>query len=318
METAVSFQGLSKHFGASRALDDVSFDVPRGALCGLIGPNGAGKTTLFSIAAGFLRPTQGTVRVLGVDVSTIGELCGRFSMLPQDAAFQRGAPVVEQLVMFARLGGASLSEARKQAVQALDLVGLREIAGRSAATLSHGMFKRVALCQAFIGTPEVVFLDEPTAGLDPDNARKMRDLMTSYHGDQTVMVSSHNLREIQDICDHIVVLHQGKLVRAASMAELTSEGVLLRISLMSELPDAANEALLQLPIVKSVDATSTTEFNVSLNSIAPEDKAEALHQIQKLLTTDYGLVIRAFHEGATLESKFLELTDGTYDGASGS
>jgi ABC-type multidrug transport system ATPase subunit len=107
-------------------------------------------------------------------VKNISALRGRMSMLPQDASFQSGIPVIEQLTLFARLNGFDAPAAAKAAAEALDLVGLRDVAKKNARALSHGMLKRVALCQAFIGHAEVIFLDEPTAGLDPDNARRIR------------------------------------------------------------------------------------------------------------------------------------------------
>ena len=316
METAISVQSLSKRFGMSVALDDVSFDVPAGSVCGLIGPNGAGKTTLFSIAAGFLKPTEGTIRVLDVDLSRIGELRGRFAMLPQDAAFQRGIPVVDQLVMFGELNGYGPEEAREHADRALDLVGLKEYAKRSAATLSHGMFKRVALCQAFIGDPEVIVLDEPTSGLDPDNARKMRELMTSMHDKQTLMISSHNLREVQDICDHVVVIHKGKLVDADSMAGVTKSSLLLRIEISSDLPSAARDAIEDMPFVEEVVSSTPRKFDVRLNLEDPEQRDVAVGAIQRTLIVDHDVIFTSFHEGASLETRFLQMTGGTYDGAS--
>ena len=153
MDAAVSVRNLTKRFGRATALEEVSFDVPQGTLFGLLGPNGAGKTTLFSVAAGFLRPTGGTIEVLGIDVAEISRLRGRFSMLPQDAAFQGGIPIIQQLDMFGRLNGFSASEARAQAINALELVGLGEVARKNARALSHGMMKRGALCQAFLGNP---------------------------------------------------------------------------------------------------------------------------------------------------------------------
>jgi ABC-type multidrug transport system ATPase subunit len=312
---AISVQGLSKRFGSSLALDDVSFDVPAGSLSGLLGPNGAGKTTLFSCAAGFLHPTSGTIEVLGTDVRAISRLRGRFSMLPQDAAFQSGIPVIEQLVMFARLNGCGTADARQAAQNALEVVGLGEVGRKAARTLSHGMLKRVALCQAFLGEPEVVFLDEPTSGLDPENARKMRELIRGMRGNRTVVLSSHNLQEVQDLCDHVTILHQGKVLETGSMADLTSSSFLLRIAVLKPLPDAAAEALRALAVVDALELTGPAEFNLRLNLTAPSEKEEATKQILATLAR-FDVYPRSLFEGASLEARFLEITGGTYDGAS--
>ena len=316
MDVAVAVRNLSKEFPRVRALDDVSFDIPSGALFGLLGPNGAGKTTLFSVAAGFLGATAGTIEVLGIDVRDISQLRGRFTMLPQDAAFQGGIPVIDQLIMFARLSGASKEEAQRLSQEALELVGLGDVSKKSARTLSHGMLKRVALCQAFLGNPEVIFLDEPTSGLDPETARNVRDLIQSMRENRTVVISSHNLREIQDMCDHAAILNEGKLEVATSMAELTSANFLLRISLASALTDAAEAALRALDGVTVVERTSDTEFNVEMGLTDPSLRDEALKRVQRLLIVDHDLAVRSIHEGASLEARFLEITGGSYDGSS--
>lgn len=315
MSASVSIRGLSKRFGRALALADVSFDVPQGSLSGLLGPNGAGKTTLFSIAAGFLHASAGTIEVLGTDVREISRLRGRFSMLPQDAAFQAGIPVMEQLVMFARLNGYTPHDARARAQKALETVGLGEVGRKAARALSHGMAKRVALCQAFIGEPEVVFLDEPTSGLDPENARKMRELIRGMRGTRTVMISSHNLQEIQDLCDHCTILHQGAVMETGSMADLTSSSFLLRISTLQPAPAQALADLKALRTVEGVEVTGPTDFNLRLNLGDPAQKPETTKLILETLAR-HGVYPRSLFEGASLEARFLEITGGTYDGAS--
>lgn len=316
MASALSVRNLSKHFPRTKALDDVSFEVPEGSLFGLLGPNGAGKTTLFSIAAGFLTATSGTIEVLGVDVRQISRLRGRFSMLPQDAAFQAGIPVIDQLIMFARLNGYDAVEARSRAHQALERVDLGEVAQRSARALSHGQAKRVALCQALLGEPEVLLLDEPTSGLDPETARRIRDLVRELTRTKTVVISSHNLREIQDICTHAAILHKGRLEVAASMEDLTGANFLLRIAVATPLPEAAEASLRALPGVRSLTRTGPSEVNLELDVTAGGSKEVLLKAVQRTLLIDHDLALRSLHEGASLEARFLELTGGTYDGAS--
>jgi ABC-2 type transport system ATP-binding protein len=312
---AVSIQGLTKRFGSNPALEEVSFDVPVGTLYGLLGPNGAGKTTLFSIAAGFVKPTAGRVEVLGIDVAHIRLLRGRFSMLPQDARFQAGIPVIEQLVMFCRLNGQDPVAARASAQKALELVGLGAQGKRSARALSHGMMKRVQLCQAFLGDPEVVFLDEPTSGLDPENARQVRELVRGMRGSRTVVFSSHNLQEVQDLCDHVAILDKGDLRLSGSMAELTGSTFLLRIGLPRPLTAQAEAALTRLPAVERIERTGPNDLNVRLRTQGAGGKEEATKAIHDVLSA-HGLFPRSFFEGASLEALFLEITGGTYDGAS--
>jgi len=245
--TAISVKNITKKYGKQIVLDDVSFDIPKKCIFGLIGPNGAGKTTLFSIAAGFVKAHSGSVEVLGINVENISELMGRFSMLPQDASFQAGIPVLDQLVMFGELNGMTKEKAKDAAMGALKIVGLADVAEKAARSLSHGMSKRVALCQAFIGDPEVIILDEPTAGLDPDNARNIRDLIREHSKDKTVIISSHNLKEIENICDHVVILNKGKIVENAEMDSLVAVDSMIRVELGEDVPAGLKDA--QTPLL---------------------------------------------------------------------
>ena len=280
----------------------------------MLGPNGAGKTTLFSIAAGFLKPTDGTIEVLGVDVSRISHLRGKLAMLPQDAAFQGSIPVLEQLIMFSRLNGLDQAAARSAAEKALEMVGLPEVARKAARALSHGMMKRVALCQAFLGDAKVIFLDEPTAGLDPDNARRIRMLVKEFTRDKTIVFSSHNLQEVQDICDHVCVIDKGKVVEAGSMESLTQSTFLVRVELVSALSSEAQAALQALSVVAGMELTSDKEFNLRLNA-SGANKDEAMKAIYGTLA-GFEIYPRSVFEGASLEARFLEITGGTFDGAS--
>jgi len=164
---AVSIKNITKIFGKQRALDGVSFDIPQGSVFGLLGPNGAGKTTLFSCIANFLKPASGSIEVLGVDVERVGELRGRMTILPQDALYQANVPVREQLEFFAALNGMTKQQAADETTRVLTMVGLMDAQKKNARALSHGMTKRLGIAQAFMGQPEVIVLDEPTAGLDP-------------------------------------------------------------------------------------------------------------------------------------------------------
>ena len=314
MELAVKVNNLTKKFMNQIALDRVNLEIPKNSLYGLLGPNGAGKTTLFSIAAGFLKPTEGTIEVLGVDVARISELRGQLAMLPQDAAFQGSIPVIDQLIMFSRLNGLDQNAAENAAKDALEIVGLPEVAKKAARTLSHGMMKRVALCQAFLGDAKVIFLDEPTAGLDPDNARRIRELVKEFTQDKTVIFSSHNLQEVQDICDYVCVIDKGKVVEEGTMESLTESTFLVRIELVSALSQEAHAALQALPVVESIELTSDTEFNLRLN-VSGTGKDEAMKEIYGTMA-GFEIYPRSVFEGASLEARFLEITGGTFDGAS--
>ncbi|MFT7617311.1 MAG: ABC-2 type transport system ATP-binding protein [Planctomycetota bacterium] len=320
MTLALSVKNLTKQFGGFAALDDVSFDVQQGSLFGLLGPNGAGKTTLFSIASGFLQATSGHAEVLGIDIRNVSALRGKFSILPQDADFQTGIQVIDQLTMFGRLGGYSKQDAERNAMEELEKVGLQDVAHMNAQSLSHGMSKRVALAQAFLGNPEVIILDEPTAGLDPDNARTIRELVRSMKGEKTVLLSSHNLQEIQDLCDSVVILNGGKVRFDAKMADITQSDNLSRISVFGDLPEAVATAIHSLPVVSKLEtdaAEDSTSINVHFTFSDGDNKEAAMKSVLETLLSG-GVVPRKIVEGASLEQRFLEVTDGKFDGASSS
>jgi ABC-type multidrug transport system ATPase subunit len=316
MSAAIRVAGISKRFGAQRVLDDVTFDVPAQSTFGLLGPNGAGKTTLFSIVASFLKADSGSIEVLGKDPARrISELEGRLTILPQDAEFQRNMPIVEQLIFFARLGGRGRAAAVREAHGCLELVGLGDYAKRSARTLSHGLQKRLGIAQAFLGNPEVILLDEPTAGLDPANARQIRDLVLSLRERATVVVSSHNLAEIQELCDHVAILDRGRLVTAGAVAELTAGSRELDLRLSRRLDEAEIARLTAAAPVDTIDGADAPDYALRLRLDGDGDWDAAVALVLKALL-DIGVVPRRLHEGRSLERHFLEVT-GHPSGADG-
>ncbi len=319
MTHAVSIKGLSKRFGRIQALSDVSFAVPSRSIFGLLGPNGAGKTTLFSVTANFLKANAGTVEVLGIDTRYISRLQGRLSILPQDAQFQRNVPILDQLVFFRLLAGRTKQQAQEEVMHTLDMVGLQAVAKRRVTSLSHGMIKRLGVAQAFLGHPEVILLDEPTAGLDPANARQVRDLIKRLQESATIMVSSHNLGEIQELCDHVAILDHGRLVLAGSVDEITRSHRECYLGLSRPLLDGERQRLGAIPGVVSIEPVSAATANLNHEARPAEYlvkldlSADGLCQdavIAGLLRTalDMGITPRKLVEGRSLETQFLEVT----------
>jgi ABC-type multidrug transport system ATPase subunit len=250
---ALEIHGLVKRFAGRAALDGIDLAVPTGSVFGVLGPNGAGKTTLFSVVAGFLRPDAGTVRVLGLPHRDRAVLRGRIGILPQDATFQRDLSILEQLDYFLRLAGRDPATARREVVEALERVGLQDWLGRRSTELSHGMYKRLCLAQAFLGDPEVVLLDEPTAGLDPANAALVRDLIrTQARRRAAVVVSSHDLAEMQDLCSHVAILAKGRVASVGTMDGVTRATTTARLTVGGIPGDPLLATLRGLPDVVAV------------------------------------------------------------------
>jgi ABC-2 type transport system ATP-binding protein len=301
-ELAIELVDLTKHFGTARAVDGVSFTVQRGQVYGLIGPNGAGKTTTFSMMCGYLHPTSGTVRVMGVNPSVDGILKGRLGVLPQDALLPDGWKVGPLLTYWARLGG--LPQPEQEARGALEKVGLMEAWGVGTHALSHGMAKRAALAQAIMGRPPLVLLDEPTAGLDPRIANQVRQVIRDMRGQSTVVVSSHNLQELEQLCDAAAILDRGKVAQAGTMAELTSQAAEFRVQVARG--TVIVPELQALPGVTSARMEGETLLHVRFDGQTHKPEEVISRVVGHLLQT--GVLILGVSRGQRLEERVLQLT----------
>jgi ABC-2 type transport system ATP-binding protein len=250
MTALLQVRGVSKTYGQIRALTDIDLEVPAGGIFGIVGPNGAGKTTLFSILCGFLGADKGEVIVAGNVVRpNHPPPGGMLTILPQDARFLPSVPLGKQLRFYAELTGLDRRAAETEVRRVLEMVGLPEVYGRLGSTLSHGMYKRVGIAQAFIGSPRVIILDEPTAGLDPHAAREIHHQLRSITSSQTVIVSSHNLSEIEDLCNAVAILKQGRVARVSTMESLLSQATEVSFRLAEEPKADLISALEGLPYV---------------------------------------------------------------------
>jgi len=296
--SVVNISGLEKRFGSTRALSELSLELEAGAPIALIGPNGAGKTTLFSVICGFLKPNSGSVKVLGLKPGS-HDLVGKLASMPQDAQMDPHFNVVTQLEHYARLQGLSKREAELDASRVLELIQLPNAATMKPEALSHGMRKRVALAQALLGSPELVLLDEPTAGIDPPNVKIIRDLVVELSSTITFIVSSHNLDELERLCQTVVYLESGRLKQAGSVvAPLGEQDNYLTLRLASTGDDAAFESLASaLPGVESVARLSQGDFRLRCRTDAVVDEA-LLAGMRKA-----GLKYRQLVRGRSLEDR---------------
>jgi ABC-2 type transport system ATP-binding protein len=301
-QTAIRLERLSKHFGAKRAVDDVSFEVQEGHCYGLIGPNGAGKTTTFSMMTGYLFPTGGTIRILGADPFEPGALKGKVGVLPQDAILPPTWPVGALLTYFGELSGLSAPEA--EAKRVLEKVQLPETWTMYSNQLSHGMAKRVSMAQALMGSPPVIFLDEPTAGLDPKIAASVRQLIRELKGQHTVVVSSHNLQELEELCDASAILDKGKLVSAATMSELTGQMAEFRVLI----------ARGEVPTFEVKAMSGVKDARMEPNNVLCVTFDGKTIQPEEIITRTCGLLVErkvlftTVWRGKKLEEKVLQLT----------
>ncbi len=210
MSVLIKASGLSKSYGAKQAINNVSFEIQKGAPVALVGPNGAGKTTLFSLLCGYINPSHGELSILGHQPGSAA-LFNQVSALPQDAQLDPRFNIDKQLAFYGKLQGMGAKQSHNEALRVLDLVGLKEVAIQRAGDLSHGMRKRVTIAQALIGSPKIVMLDEATAGLDPIHAREVRELVSSLSDEATFILSSHDLTELERLCSQVLHLDKGIL-----------------------------------------------------------------------------------------------------------
>jgi ABC-2 type transport system ATP-binding protein len=303
VSAVIELDGVTRRFGAKVAVSELSLQITERRCWGLIGPNGAGKSTLFSLLCGFLRPSAGRVRVLGTDPRREGALRGRVGVLPQDAALPAWAKVGELLVLWSKLSG--LGDPAGQARGALAAVGLAEAWAVRAGTLSHGMAKRVQLAQALLGDPPLLLLDEPTSGLDPRSAADVRALIRERRGRQTIVISSHNLQELEDLCDDAAILDRGKLLQAGVIAELTAQRSEFRVQIGRG--DVPLQALRALDGCASAQLAPDGGLWVRFDGARFEPDEMITRTLRLLL--DGGVTVSAVTRGRGLEAKVLEATE---------
>ena len=225
---AVSTRGLVKRYGKHRALDGLTLDVPEGCVMGLVGPNGAGKTTWMMAVAGLVRANAGTVGLFGTSQPfTASAHSGRLAILPQDSELPLESTPEGFLYGLAQLQGLSAGAAKASARKVLEAVNLADRAKASIRSLSHGMRKRLMAAQCFLGEPDLILLDEPMNGLDPEEAVRFRNLILSRRAGCTVVVSSHNLADLEKFCTHVTFVRDGKVVKTAALKDLTADGASL-------------------------------------------------------------------------------------------
>jgi len=225
MNSVIQVDGLVKNFGATRALDGVDLVVRRGTVLGLLGPNGSGKTTTVRVLATLLQPDSGRARVLGRDVVAEPEAVrARIGLTGQYAAVDEALSGADNLVLVARLLGMSRHDARSRAAELVARFGLVDAAARRVRTYSGGMRRRLDLAVSLVGRPEVLFLDEPTTGLDPRHRNDVWDEVRALAADgTTVLLTTQYLEEAEQLADDLVVLDHGRVIAAGTPAALKAD-----------------------------------------------------------------------------------------------
>jgi ABC-2 type transport system ATP-binding protein len=311
-ELAIETSGLTKRFGAQTAVDAVDLAVPRGAVFGFLGPNGSGKTTTIRMLLGLLRATGGQARVLDSPMpASLDAVLPRVGALVEGPAFSPFLTGEQNLRRFDAADRHSDPRTRATRVtEALDRVGLGHAASKKAHAYSLGMKQRLGLANALLMPRELLVLDEPTNGLDPQGTREVRALIRSLAADgTTVFVSSHLLAEVEQLCTHVGVMSGGRLIAQGTLADFRRGGARARVEVRTPDEKAARAVLARLGVdADGQDASS----DLDLVTAAMPDGLDPEAIVQALVAA--GVRVRGFAVmGQSLEQRFVELTGEGFD-----
>jgi ABC-2 type transport system ATP-binding protein len=252
---SINVKGVTKNFGALTAVDNLSFAVRKGEIAGFLGPNGSGKTTTMRMLTSYYTPDRGSITINGVDTQE-DDLQTRASIgyLPENNPLYEDMLVSEYLAFVAELRGLSRSERKNNLDQTVGETGLENVYYRPINQLSKGYHQRVGLAQAILHRPDILVLDEPTEGLDPNQRITIRDLIRHLGGERTVLLSTHVMQEVENTCERVLVLRQGKLVANSPVDELLEHAAELRSVYLEVQGNQVESGLATLESVSAVEA----------------------------------------------------------------
>ncbi len=303
--SALSIRGLRKRYGRRVALDGLDIEVPRGSLFGLVGSNGAGKTTMMTCCAGLLRIDGGEIDLLSRGAPDPVRHRGLFAILPQDARLPLHARVGELMTFYGQLLGIRRTELEKQVSDLLEWVNLTDRRNAPVRSLSHGMMRRLTVAQAFIGQPQLVFLDEPMSGLDPREVNRMRRLFTDRPPGQTIVISSHILGELEAVCDHVAFVEKGRLVKQGPLSAMMRHHHRIVYHVRGT-PWPMEKLKAAVPGGTWKEDADTSRIELSMDD-ASVDPVEINNIVLRILL-DGGVGVVEVLRGSDLEREFLQAT----------
>jgi ABC-2 type transport system ATP-binding protein len=301
--TTICARALTRRFGAHTAVDAVDLDLKRGEVLGFLGPNGAGKTTTMQMLTGNLAPTEGEVSICGIDLlAHPTEAKAKIGYLPEHPPLYRELTIDEYLGLAVRLHRVPKSKRREVIAQAKRACGLSDVGRRLIGTLSKGYQQRVGIAQAIVHEPDVLILDEPTAGLDPNQIRDIRLLVRTLGGTRSVILSTHILSEVEAICDRVQIMDHGRIVYSDTIAALKAFHSGRTIVLGLHRPPQSAE-IESVPGVGAVERIDPQRFRLQFAERDPTEALVAL-SVQK----NWGLFLLSPAQ-SSLEDVFVNLTN---------
>jgi ABC-2 type transport system ATP-binding protein len=314
----IKVDNLTKRYGERLAVDDLSFSVEAGEVIGILGPNGAGKSTTLRMLTGYLAPSDGRIRIGDVDAVRDPVRARRLiGYLPESVPLYRELRVAEYLDYRARLKGVPRRAVKSSVERALELANILDVRDRIIGQLSKGYRSRVGIADALVADPPILVLDEPTAGLDPNQIRQVRDLIRSMAGKKTVLLSTHILPEVESTCGRVVIIHRGKLAGEGEPGKLRSarpDEQVLVVEVRAERA-RAEQVLRAVPGVRSVADVTVLQADPPCVRVRLQADVGEVAEAVFSAAASAGLVLRELRrEAASLEDVFTKLT--THDAAS--
>ncbi|MFZ5451130.1 MAG: ATP-binding cassette domain-containing protein [Thermodesulfobacteriota bacterium] len=301
----IEVQDLTKYYGPTLAISRLSFEVAQGEIVGFLGPNGAGKTTTLKILSGFLSPSGGTARINGRDCVTESlEVRHSLGYLPETVPLYTDLTVSQFLQFAARAKGAEAKNGNGELSRVVDACGLGEVQNKLIASLSKGFRQRVGLAQALINNPPVLILDEPTIGLDPSQIVEIRQLIKELAGAHTVILSSHILPEVSQLCQRVIIINRGQIVASDTPENLSRQlghGSRVRLTVRGPEGEVA-QALQKIPQVQEVVGEGEGRYLV----VAANDQ-DVRPQLARLVVERGWELLELKAQEFTLEEVFLDL-----------
>jgi ABC-2 type transport system ATP-binding protein len=306
----IEVEHLVKSYGQARAVNDISFKVEKGEILGFLGPNGAGKTTTMRILTGYLPATGGTARIAGFDVFEQSmEVRKRIGYLPETPPLYPDMTVSAYLTFVAQIKGVASAEIPSRVAEAMRMTTLEERKDELIKRLSRGFKQRVGIAQAIVHNPDVIILDEPTVGLDPNQIKEVRSLIKNLAGQHTIILSTHILPEVEMTCDRVVIINKGRIVAVDTTQNLTSQlkgGERVRIQVKGS-AESLRDSITPIKGVKKVDVQSDAD-NLVTAEIESESGEDLRAQIASRIVNKGLDLLEMRAISLSLEDIFMQLT----------
>ena len=308
----IQVENVTKKYGSFVAVNKISFEIEEGEIVGFLGPNGAGKSTTMNMITGFIEPTSGRIIVDGYDISKKPRKAKRqIGYMPEGVPLYSDLTVKEFVTYMAELKGIPKKEKKEKVEKVLEATGLKEVSNKLTKNLSRGYKQRVSMAGALVGDPKVIILDEPTVGLDPKQVTEIRALIKELGKEHTIILSSHILSEVSQICNRVIIINKGEIV-AIDTPENLENKVVNGNSIYVTVEDTENKMeniKEKLEKVKEIKLVSENEDKTKKYIITAENEVDIRKEIFETLAKEGITIFEMKKADATLEDAFMKLID---------